>query len=123
MTAKDVTNFTFDSAEAVAGSPFHAKATFQMDAPKDMYIDMTDWQTGYVFLNGHNLGRYWTQAGPQKRLYCPGAWLLSGQNSIVVFELTKGSAGSISFYGTSGLKYSDRAPVTAPRGANPAGCY
>jgi beta-galactosidase len=123
MTAKDITNFTFDSAEAVAGSPFHAKASFNVDSPKDMYIDMTDWETGHVFVNGHNLGRYWTQAGPQKRLYCPGAWLVSGQNSIVIFELTKGSAGSVSFYGTSGLKYSDRASVTAPVVANPAGYY
>jgi beta-galactosidase len=113
MTAKDISNFTFDSAEAIAGSPFHAKASFNVDAPKDMYIDMTDWETGYVFVNGHNLGRYWTKAGPQKRLYCPGAWLVSGQNSIVIFELTKGSAGTISFYGKSGLKYSDKASVSA----------
>ncbi|QND51636.1 hypothetical protein HB779_06790 [Phyllobacterium sp. 628] len=114
MTAKDITNLSFDSAEAVAGSPFHAKATFNIDAPKDMYIDMTDWETGYVFVNGHNLGRYWTAAGPQKRLYCPGVWLVKGQNDVVIFEFTKGSAGDLSFYGKSGMKYSDKAPASGP---------
>ncbi len=109
MTAKEITNLTYDAAESIEKSPFYANAIFKAAAPKDMYVDMTGWGTGYVFVNGRNLGRYWTDAGPQKRLYCPGVWLNAGENSIVVFELTQGSAGDISFYAASGLKYSRKA--------------
>jgi len=41
-----------------------------------------------VFVNGHNLGRYW-YIGPQQTLYCPGVWLKPGRNDIAVFEQLK----------------------------------
>ncbi|HEU5357629.1 MAG TPA: hypothetical protein VFU45_00815, partial [Gemmatimonadales bacterium] len=41
---------------------------------------------GIVFVNGHNLGRYWDVIGPQRTLYLPGPWLRKGQNDIAVFE-------------------------------------
>lgn len=47
---------------------------------------------GYVWVNGNNLGRYW-QAGPQLRLFCPGAWLRTGANEIKILNLW-GEAGS-----------------------------
>jgi beta-galactosidase len=40
-----------------------------------------------VWVNGHNLGRFWTAAGPQQTLYVPKAFLMSGENEIVVLEL------------------------------------
>jgi beta-galactosidase len=39
-----------------------------------------------VWVNGHNLGRYWN-IGPQHRLYCPAGWLKRGANEIVVLDL------------------------------------
>lgn len=36
---------------------------------------------GVVFVNGHNLGRYWC-IGPQKDLYLPGPWLKTGNNQV-----------------------------------------
>jgi beta-galactosidase len=76
-----------------------------------MYIDMSSWGTGYVFVNGHNLGRYWSSAGPQTRLYCPGVWLNNGGNTIVVFEFTLGRAAPIDFFGSSNLPYNVTSPV------------
>jgi beta-galactosidase len=38
-----------------------------------------------LWVNGHNLGRYW-KIGPQQTLYCPGVWLKSGRNEIMVLE-------------------------------------
>jgi beta-galactosidase len=37
-------------------------------------LQLNGFQKGYVWVNGHNLGRYWN-IGPQDRLYCPGVWL------------------------------------------------
>jgi beta-galactosidase len=39
-----------------------------------------------VWVNGHNLGRYWN-IGPQERLYCPAPWLRRGDNEIIIFDL------------------------------------
>ncbi|MCK7499745.1 MAG: hypothetical protein MZW92_62095 [Comamonadaceae bacterium] len=47
---------------------------------------MSGWKKGVVWVNGHNLGRYW-DIGPQKRLYCPAPFLKAGANEIVVFDL------------------------------------
>jgi beta-galactosidase GanA len=47
---------------------------------------MSGWKKGVVWVNGHNLGRYW-EIGPQKRLYCPAPFLKHGENEIVVFDL------------------------------------
>ena len=51
----------------------------------DVFLDMKKWQKGIVFVNGHNLGRYWN-TGPQQTLYLPGAYLKKGKNEITVFE-------------------------------------
>ena len=39
-----------------------------------------------VWLNGHNLGRFW-KIGPQQTLFVPGAWLKKGSNEVVVLDL------------------------------------
>jgi hypothetical protein len=64
------------------------KGTFSLAAPADTFIDMTGYKKGVVWVNGHNLGRYW-EIGPQKRLYCPASWLKAGQNVVVVFDQHK----------------------------------
>ena len=62
------------------------KGTFSMDKIADTFIDMSKYKKGYVWVNGNNLGRYW-EIGPQKRLYCPAAWLKQGKNEILVLDL------------------------------------
>ena len=52
----------------------------------DTFIDVSNYIKGIVWINGHNLGRYW-EIGPQKRLYCPAPWLREGMNEIMVFDL------------------------------------
>ena len=58
---------------------------FELDRTGDTFLDMSDWGKGIVFVNGHNLGRYW-KAGPQQTLYLPGCWLVKGKNRILIFE-------------------------------------
>ena len=64
------------------------KGTFMLEKPADTFIDMTGYRKGVVWVNGHNLGRYW-DVGPQTRLYCPAPWLRAGPNEVVVFDLLK----------------------------------
>ena len=60
---------------------------------------MTEFTKGYVFVNGHNLGRYWN-IGPQKSLYCPAAWLKEGSNEILVLEMSKRKFNGAAIWGT-----------------------
>jgi len=77
------------------------RGSFRIDTPADTYIDMTAYTKGVVWVNGHNLGRYWN-IGPQQRLYCPAPWLKTGENAIVVFDLHKTAPSPLR--GTSALE-------------------
>ena len=69
-------------------TPVMKKGIFSLSSLGDTYLDMTDWGKGIVWINGHNLGRYW-RTGPQQTLYVPREWLHTGKNEILVFELLK----------------------------------
>ncbi|XP_049939913.1 beta-galactosidase-1-like protein 2 [Schistocerca serialis cubense] len=67
--------------------PVLIRATFDVDsAPRDTFIDMSDWGKGSVFINGFPLGRYFN-LGPQRTLYVPAPLLVQGSNEILIFEL------------------------------------
>ena len=66
--------------------PCFYRATFQVDAPADTFLDTSAFTKGQVWLNGKPLGRVWN-IGPQKTLYLPGPWLHAGENEVVVFDL------------------------------------
>ncbi|XP_021558552.1 beta-galactosidase-1-like protein isoform X2 [Neomonachus schauinslandi] len=55
----------------------------------DTFLFLPGWTKGQVWINGFNLGRYWTKRGPQETLYVPRPLLLSGGalNKITVLEL------------------------------------
>jgi beta-galactosidase len=71
-----------------SGGPAIRTTTFALDQPADTYLDLRTWGKGVVWVNGHNLGRYWA-IGPQQTLYVPAEWLKKGQNTITVLELLK----------------------------------
>ena len=72
-------------ATRLKGCPVLYEGTFTLDETGDTFIDMEAWGKGIIFVNGHNIGRYW-QVGPQQTLYIPGVWLNKGENKIVIFE-------------------------------------
>ncbi|RNL55738.1 glycoside hydrolase family 35 protein [Pedobacter jejuensis] len=76
------------SSNKLSESPSMQKGTFTLTKVGDTYLDMTDWGKGVVWLNGHNLGKYWS-VGPQQTLYVPKEWLKVGKNDVVVLELLK----------------------------------
>ncbi|XP_065208143.1 beta-galactosidase-like isoform X1 [Planococcus citri] len=59
--------------------------------PLHTHVDLTGWGKGVIFINGHNLGRYWPDAGPQVSLFVPASFLKPAPeiNKIVVFETEK----------------------------------
>jgi beta-galactosidase len=59
---------------------------FSLAYTGDTYFDISNYKKGIVWVNGHNLGRYW-DIGPQKRLYCPASWLKVAMNEIIIFDL------------------------------------
>ncbi len=93
---KNTQGFTFNknTGQKIAG-PVIYKGTFHLKKTHDTFLDMRKWGKGIVFVNGHNLGRYW-DIGPQQTLYLPGVWLKKGENKIVVFEQLKSGKRKIS---------------------------
>ncbi|WP_403559511.1 beta-galactosidase [Cetobacterium somerae ATCC BAA-474] len=83
----DISNLDFgDCVKDVENHPRFFKGTFNVSESGDTFLDFTGWEKGVVYINGFNLGRYWSE-GPQKRLYVPSPLLKEGENEIVIFEL------------------------------------
>ena len=74
-------------APSVADSPslYVGKLDVSDETPSDTFLDMTTWTKGIAWVNGHNLGRFWS-IGPQQTLFVPGCWLKKGANEIVVLD-------------------------------------
>lgn len=76
-----------NTASQPANQPgYFFTGSFELNQTGDTYFDMSRYVKGVVFVNGHNLGRFW-HIGPQQRLYCPASWLKKGKNEIIVFDL------------------------------------
>ena len=71
------------------------KATLQLEQPGDCYLDLAGWDKGYLWVNGHLLGRYW-RIGPQQRLFCPASFWKRGANEILLLELHRLAPAPIS---------------------------
>jgi hypothetical protein len=74
------------SADARPGVFF--KGEFTLDKPNDTFLDLSGYRKGVVWVNGHNLGRFW-EIGPQFRLYAPAPFLKAGRNEVIVLDLLK----------------------------------
>lgn len=57
-----------DAADATGAAFFHG--TFDADGAADAFLSTDGWGKGYVWVNGFNLGRYWS-AGPQRTSTSP----------------------------------------------------
>ncbi|KIH57931.1 glycosyl hydrolase family 35, partial [Ancylostoma duodenale] len=89
----DVQQLAFVSTSQTAATPFGVGDVFSGDfvasGKGDTFLDMSNWGKGVAWINGFNLGRYWSTAGPQKYLYVPAPLLTEGKNSLVFLELEK----------------------------------
>ncbi len=86
-------NLEFSANESkTATGPVFLKGNFKA-GKGDCFVNMEGFTKGYVFVNGFNLGRYWS-IGPQKALYLPGS-LLKEENEIIIFETENCKADSV----------------------------
>lgn len=86
LEMQDLSKLNFKE-EKVNGPAFY-KGNLRIEAEEDVadtYINLENFNKGIVFVNGFNLGRYWS-VGPQLNLYVPQPLLKAGDNEIIVFE-------------------------------------
>ena len=74
--------------------PAFYRGTIKLDRVTDTYLDTSSLTKGFVWINGHNLGRTWN-IGPQKSLFVPAPWLHRGENEVVVFDYADQPATSL----------------------------
>lgn len=98
IAAKRPVAFTIGGPSPYAQPGTFFWAEFDVTAPADTFIDMSGYKKGYVWVNGHNLGRYW-EIGPQTRLYCPASWLKAGKNDIRVLDLLMNASQAVPIRG------------------------
>jgi beta-galactosidase len=88
LALDNVQSLSLKNTRIAANVPVIKKGTFNLKEVGDTYLDMSNWGKGVVWVNGHNLGRYWN-IGPQQTIYLPAEWLKKGNNEIIVLELLK----------------------------------
>ncbi|HEY2759890.1 MAG TPA: beta-galactosidase [Pirellulales bacterium] len=76
----------FKVSDSPHRGPTFYRAKFNVDELASTFLDMRNWSFGVVWVNGHNLGRYWDRGG-LRSLFLPRQFLKSGENEIVVLEL------------------------------------
>ncbi|MBL7703500.1 MAG: beta-galactosidase [Ferruginibacter sp.] len=94
MDAAFVTQAATQDRGLSEGPGIFYKGNFNLSETGDTYFDMSKYSKGMIYVNGHNLGRYWN-IGPQQRLYCPAGWLKKGNNEIIVFDLLQTESKAI----------------------------
>ncbi|WP_110112168.1 beta-galactosidase [Bacillus sp. CGMCC 1.16541] len=82
--------------------PKFYRGTLEVNEQADTFVQLKGWTKGNVFINGINLGRYWS-VGPQETLYVPGPLLKQGTNEVIVFELEGNETNEITFIDTPKL--------------------
>ena len=84
------------AGEGGLAGPSVSFADFEAEGPGDRYLRLDGWTKGSVFVNGFNLGRYWSR-GPQKTLYVPGPLLRPGINELAILELHGSTTRAVQF--------------------------
>jgi beta-galactosidase len=84
------------AGEGGVPGPSLSFADFEADGPGDRYLRLDGWTKGNAFINGFNLGRYWSR-GPQKTLYVPGPLLRQGTNELAILELHGSTSRTVRF--------------------------
>uniref|UniRef100_A0A2K6LBC5 Galactosidase beta 1 like n=1 Tax=Rhinopithecus bieti TaxID=61621 RepID=A0A2K6LBC5_RHIBE len=75
--------------QAPSGPTFYSKTFPILGSVGDTFLHLPGWTKGQIWINGFNLGRYWTKQGPQQTLYVPRFLLFprGALNKITLLEL------------------------------------
>ncbi len=72
--------------EGKTDKPAFWKGSFNLAETGDVFLDVSTWGKGILWVNGHMMGRFWN-IGPTQTMFVPGAWLKEGDNEIIVLDL------------------------------------
>ncbi len=86
MEPEELAKLRWQVERADEGQPTFFRIPFTVDRLADTFLRLDGFTHGFAVINGHNLGRFYHPAGPQKTLYVPAPWLREGENELVVFE-------------------------------------
>lgn len=76
---------SFEYSGGRVDAPMLLRGRFHAADRADCFLHLDGFTKGVVWVNGFNLGRYWS-IGPQRSLYLPGV-LLRDENTVIVLEL------------------------------------
>ncbi len=79
-----VDNFKASNTPHTGPTFYHA--TFNVNKPASTFLNLSNFSFGVVWVNGHNLGRFWDR-GAARSLFLSGHFLKPGANDITVLEL------------------------------------
>jgi hypothetical protein len=68
-------------------APRFYRGQLQINDVHDTYLDTRGLSKGFIWVNGHNLGRFWETRGPQHTLYVPAPYLKRGANEVIILDL------------------------------------
>jgi beta-galactosidase len=89
-----VDNIRYAPDSTPESGPAFFRGRFEVKTSGDIFLDVSAFGKGAVWINGHAIGRYWN-TGPQQTLYVPGPWLRQGENEVVLFDLLGKQAGAV----------------------------
>lgn len=90
---------------AAAGPSLRA-GDFELERPSDLFLDTSAFGKGVAWVNGFNLGRFWSK-GPQRTLYVPGPVTIAGRNQVVVLDQHPTGADRIGFVARPDLGHTE----------------
>ncbi|MEX1829101.1 beta-galactosidase family protein [Luteibacter sp. CQ10] len=94
LPLNDLSSLPFHAGLAAKGPRF-LRGGFDLDrVAGSTFLDMSGWGEGQVWVNGHQLGRYWS-VGPAQTLFLPAEWLRKGHNDVVVLDMRGDGPGLI----------------------------
>lgn len=73
------------SIQKTPKEPAYYRGKFNATEQKDVFLNMSNWGKGLVWVNGHCLGRFWN-IGPTQTMYLPAPWIKEGVNEVVVLD-------------------------------------
>ncbi len=79
-------NLKFGNTETAKSAPGIWEGEISIDKIGDLFLDVSKWGRGVVWVNGHCLGRYWN-IGPTQTMYLPAPWLKKGSNKVLVLDV------------------------------------
>jgi hypothetical protein len=79
-----------------SSSPIFYTGSFDLSTVSDTFLELPGWTKGVIWVNGNNLGRFWT-IGPQQSYYLPGVYMQESGNVVQILNLEPtGQEGTVS---------------------------